>query len=340
MLMKTIPDERPAVARPLSRNKLLGTSPTNELFERFKYQRLSKSPIHDGMVPTNMLLARLSDLSSPQPARLAGSHPVREFVEKSSDARSGMSEKLTRAIGPDMELFRRLSSWREDSDERDGGKKPEKPLECMAKCSSDVRSPNTSGKGPKKRLADKSNKVRCVSSPRRGLSSPVSSLDARESFLSLTRPKSSCGMTPSKWFEPRKSSSSHTRPAREAPGMCPARPRQGSRSTVTRPLALSQPTPSQAQHEAPDHAVRRRAPPPPSSPAKPRSARRSSGWHGVALAAGQRNATKRSSRQHLSMDDGFSAGLLCYVLHERSYSVRNLVWNASDSQVFLAKTAG
>uniref|UniRef100_A0A8R7RDD6 Uncharacterized protein n=1 Tax=Triticum urartu TaxID=4572 RepID=A0A8R7RDD6_TRIUA len=72
------------------------------------------------------------------------------------------------------------------------------------------------------------------------------------------------------------------RPSREAPGMGPVRPYLGSRSTVTRPLLLSQPTPSQPQHEAPDHSARRRTPPPPRFLAKPRNARRSLGWHDLA----------------------------------------------------------
>ena len=84
--------------------------------------------------------------------------------------------------------------------------------------------------------------------------------------------------------------------------MGPSRPRSGSHNVVTRPLAPSQPTPSQPQHEAPDHAARRRTPPPLRLSVKPRSARRSSGWHDVALAAGKRNAKKSSISQHFAMD--------------------------------------
>jgi hypothetical protein len=105
------------------------------------------------------------------------------------------------------------------------------------------------------------------------------------------------GMVPTSLLLARLSDSSRARPAKDAPVMVPARPRLGSHNVVTRPLAPLQPTPSQTQHEVPDHAVRRRTPPPPRFLAKPRRARRSSGWQldVAAHAAGKRNAKKSSN---------------------------------------------
>ncbi|PNT61906.1 hypothetical protein BRADI_5g22879v3 [Brachypodium distachyon] len=120
-------------------------------------------------------------------------------------------------------------------------------------------------------------------------------------------------MVPTSLLLARLSDSSCARPAKDAaPWMGPARPRPGSHKVVTRPLAPrpgshkvvtrplappSQLTPSHPQQEAPDHMARRRtAAPPLRLPAKPRSARRSSGWHAAAVlvAAGKIRSVERS----------------------------------------------
>lgn len=75
----------------------------------------------------------------------------------------------------------------------------------------------------------------------------------------------------------------------------------------TRPL-LSQPTPTQLQHEAPYNKARRRNPPQLRFLVKPRNAWRLLGWH-VAHVAGRRNAKKTSIRQHFTMDSAVACDM-------------------------------
>jgi hypothetical protein len=111
--------------------------------------------------------------------------------------------------------------------------------------------------------------------------------------------------------------------------MIPPRPRLGSRNATTRPLAVSHPTPSQLQHEAPDHAARRRtAPLPLRFSARTLNAWRSSWWHDhdVAPATCKTNPKKSSSMQHFAMYSGMDW-------------TRNLDWNASYVARVVGKTA-